>query len=116
MHPVRFTRRHEIEQRVRRTLVVRTALIEAEIEEEILFRKSKVLEQQHVSRMDVRGMRQHVVVGFQSDWFDRIGAEVDGRGAGDLEDDVVNVAEQQLIKRLHRHPVAVQVKPQAVNR
>src|SRR5688500_7854274 len=59
IHAVGFTRGYKIEQRLSRAFTIAIELIETEIEEEILFRKSEVLEQQHVSGMDVRRVWQH---------------------------------------------------------
>src|SRR5688572_1466544 len=103
-----FTGRQKIEQCVGRVLSIRAALIETEIEEQVLLRESKVFEQQHVARMNVRWVRQHVVVDFQSDRLDRIGAEVDGRRrTGNLNRDVVDIAEQQFVERLQPRAIAI---------
>src|SRR5689334_15382734 len=65
-----FSLGKKVEQRVGHATTIGIRLIETEIEEEILFRKREVFEQQHVARMDVRRMRQHVVVRFEPNRLD----------------------------------------------
>src|SRR6185503_3136095 len=66
----RFLVSEKVEQCVCRAATIGIRLIQTEIEKEVLLGKREVFQQQHVSRMHVGWMRQHVVTLFQPNRLD----------------------------------------------